>query len=65
MSRMIEDDSIEYPIDFVGALLANVVSVLEEGEREQFLLKVLETYQKAVAPRISPRMISELVERMR
>ena len=65
MSRMIEDNSIEYPIDFVSALLSNVVIVLESSEREEFLLKVLETYQKAVAPRISPRMISELVERLK
>jgi hypothetical protein len=65
MSRLIEDDSIEYPIDFVGSLLENVVNVLDQGEREPFLLQVLDTYQKAVAPRISARMISELVERLK
>jgi hypothetical protein len=65
MSRLIEDASIEYPVDFVGALLTNVVSTLEKSEREPFLLQVLESYQKAVAPRISPKMISELVERLK
>jgi hypothetical protein len=65
MSRLIEDNSIEYPIDFVGALLENVVAVLDQNEREPFLLQVLDTYQKAVAPRISARMISELVERVK
>ena len=65
MSRLIEDTSIEYPVDFVGALLTNVVATLEKADREHFLLQVLDSYQKAVAPRISPRMISELVERLR
>jgi len=65
MSRLIEDTSIGYPVDFVGALLANVVYTLEKSEREPFLLQVLESYQKAVAPRISPKMISELVERLK
>jgi exonuclease SbcD len=64
MSRLIEDTSIGYPVDFVGALLTNVVSILEKTEREPFLLQVLDSYQKAVAPRISPKMISELVENL-
>lgn len=65
MSRMIEDNSIEYPIDFVSALLENVVTALDQNEREPFLLQVLDTYQKAVAPRISARMITELVGRLK
>jgi len=65
MSRLIEDASIEYPVDFVSALLTNVVATLEKSEREPFLLQVLDSYQKAVAPRISPKMISELVERLK
>jgi hypothetical protein len=65
MSRLIEDGSIEYPVDFVGALLSNVVATLETTEREPFLLQVLESYQKAVAPRISTKMISEIVERLK